>query len=188
MTPKELWTSLRKLEEEKQRILKQTEKDFKKKNDDLLNAWAQEHARFKPGDVICSKDGDNYNCERGTYLRIETVTTDLSDAAHSPFVRYSGQLLLPDLTRNSTRSKYSIRDYGDNEIIRLSRPEFVSFVVTDESGEKEFSAKTYLGTLGNVRYVCNQLELNAKTYGILPNGERVLLLKTPTLAKYFKNH
>lgn len=187
MTQQELKTTLRQLDKEKENIIKRTETDFKKKKEDLLDAWAREHARFKAGDIINSMDGDNSNCERGTYLRIETVTTDLSDTIKSPFVRYTGKLLLPDLTENPTRCKYNIRDYGDNEIKLLTRPEFDSFVVTNEPGNREFPAGTYREALDKVKYVCTQLEQNAETYGITPEGERVLLLKTPTLAKYFKN-
>lgn len=187
MTQQELKTTLRQLDKEKENIIKRIETDFKKKKEDLLDAWAREHARFKAGDIINSMDGDNFNCERGTYLRIETVTTDLSDTIKSPFIRYTGKLLLPDLTENPTRCKYNIRDYSNNRITRLTQPEFTSYVVTDESDDHEFTAKSYLDALDKVRHVCHDLEQNAETYGVTPKGKRVLLLKTPTLAKYFKN-
>ncbi len=185
----QLLSALRKLDRNKKNALKETEKTYAQKENYLLDAWAKKHARFKPGDIIVSKDGNDYNCHQGTRIRIKTVQTNYQtlDRGERLHVVYWGQLLLPDLTESTTWTDYLINDYGDNEITLITRPEFDSFVVTDEPGNQEFPAKTYREALDKVKYVCTQLEQNAETYGITPEGERVLLLKTPTLAKYFKN-
>lgn len=185
----QLISALRELDRNKKQALKEIEKTYTQKENYLLDAWAKKHARFKPGDIIVSKDGSDYNCRRGTHIRIKTVQTNYHSLNRGErlHVIYWGQLLLPDLTESTTRSDYLIHDYGDNEITLLTRPEFDSFVVTNEPGNREFPAGTYREALDKVKYVCTQLEQNAETYGITPEGERILLLKTPTLAKYFRN-
>lgn len=63
-------------------------------------------------DTIVSKDGTDYNCRRGTHIRIKTVQTNYQtlNRGERLHIIYWGQLLLPDLTESTTRSESLIHD------------------------------------------------------------------------------
>jgi len=151
----------------------------------LLDAYADDNARFKAGDVIM-ENHPAYGPVPFTLIRVETVSAFLEGT--TPVIAYRGRELYPDFAE-----AYSV--YGDprfetlhdrgnaSDITRLENALYTSFTVVNAEG-KEFHTESYRETFDIARRELTGTKTKyVVRYGITPSGERKEIQKIYNIKK-----